>query len=162
MDTIGTNNHISIFEAKHIQHAALAEQRTAMNDMIHRMQDTLGEAVCKGDTYYLILPNNSIKKRKCKVKYADGYLACDVYSTKEAAQYEVMRRKVFTKMSTFAQGSSGICEYEMKYDAVKNDIVIRKCGKPERHKVYFKTESDAYACILTTGESNIRKYYFGK
>lgn len=87
----------------------------------------------------------------------------DAYTSSEAAVYEDMRQKVFAKMSMFSQVAHGICEYEIVYDEEENDIkVVKNKGTPKKDRLYFKSESDAYACILTAGEGNIKKYYFGR
>lgn len=85
------------------------------------------------------------------------------YTSSEAAMYEDMRQKVFAKMSMFSQATHGICEYEIVYDEEENDIkVVKNEDTPKKDGLYFKSENDAYACILTTGEGNIKKYYFGR
>lgn len=92
-----------------------------------------------------------------------GAAISKAYTSDEATSYEEMRQKVFAKMSMFSQATHGICEYEIVYDKDKNDIkVVKHIGELEKDKMYFKSQSDAYACILTAGESNIKKYYFGR
>ena len=81
----------------------------------------------------------------------------------ELTDYEVMRRKVIGEMLVFSHVVHDICEYEIIYDTDENDIkVVLLKGKPQKDKMYFKSINDAYICILTVGENNIKKYYFEK
>ena len=92
-----------------------------------------------------------------------GDFISQVYTTGELTDYEVMQRKVTREMSMFSHVVHDICEYEIIYDTDENDIkVVLLKGKPQKDKIYFKSINDAYICILTVGENNIKKYYFEK
>ena len=93
----------------------------------------------------------------------NGYHISQAYTAEELIDYEVMRRKVLYKMSMFSHNVHSICKYEIVYDTNENDIkVVLLKGKPQKDKMYFKSMNDAYICILTVGENNIKKYYFEK
>lgn len=94
---------------------------------------------------------------------ANGYHISQAYTAEELTDYEAMRRKVLYKMLMFSHHTHSICEYEIVYDTNENDIkVVLLKGKPQKDKMYFKSINDAYICILTVGENNIKKYYFEK
>ena len=94
---------------------------------------------------------------------ANGYYISQAYTAEELTDYEVMRRKVIGEMLVFSHNVHSICEYEIIYDTDENDIkVVLLKGKPQKDKMCFKSINDAYICILTVGENNIKKYYFEK
>ena len=149
----------AIKELKEIQRTSEYDV-LCLNVAIHALQQKIGEQINPGDVYYQIV-GKEVKKKVCKGDYIDWQPACDVFKSEEDACLEMERRRILCHISDLAQGTDGICQYEMVYDDAQDEIVAVPVERIKPGKFYFMTRDDMHACVLTVGEKNVKKYYFG-
>lgn len=59
------------------------------------------------------------------------------------------------KMTVFSAQAG---EYGLFYDPKTDDVVVRRVRYRTGDGCYFMTRDDAYACLLTVGETRMKKY----
>ena len=149
-----------IAELKDMQRVSDRHDALCLNEAIHALQEKSGIQVKPGDTYYLI-SDNCIESCVCQTEFADDNLACNVFETESDAEYELKRREIIYFMHKMSSFPNSICQYELGYDKHRDEVIVMRIKDRKSRRPYFISEDAAYACLLSIGESRIRKYYLG-
>lgn len=86
-----------------------------------------------------------------------------LFKTKEAAEFEAERQKVYQALRKYAVNygngiATGVmCDYIIAYDAVNDEIVAKQIAQ-QTGTLYF-TEDSAEKAITEVGDELIKKYY---
>ena len=87
------------------------------------------------------------------------------FRTREEAEFEMERRKVFTEMKKFAEPEDREWDGENKHWEICVDMstkgIYYAYNETEKcHCMYFESREKAEECVRTIGAVRIRKYYF--
>lgn len=121
-----------------------------------------------GDRYWAITADGQI------ITFNWYNTACDndilsignVFPTKEAARFEIERRKVVAELSDYSEGNDAVWDgtqrhYQLFCNYGMNRVECDFNKSSKSGCLYFPSEEAARAAVEAVGEERVKKYYLG-